>query len=135
MIYKSSFIKSKGVFDGRKQWRCQKRFLENSKNFSYTSFDRMGIPFDRLNVLLDRSKRNWEPIKLGRSSTMKFFIVSINREFLSADRMLISISQIGIKNQSNEAEPLWWISSFFGQSSNRFNRSKALNFKFSLVFY
>ena len=134
MICKSLFIKSKGVFDGRKQWRCQKWFLENSKNFSYTSFDRSGIPFDRSNVLFDRLKRNRELIESGRSSMMKFFIVSIDWEFLSTDRMLISIDWIGVENQSNEAEPLRWISSFFDRSRNRFDRSKALNFEFSLVF-
>ena len=134
MICKSSFIKSKGVFDGSKQWRCQKRFLENTKKFSYTSFDRLGIPFNRSNVLFDQSKRNWEPIESGRSSMMKFFIVSIDREFLLTNRMLISIDRIRIENQSNEAEPLWWISSFFDQLSNRFDRLKALNFEFSFVF-
>ena len=90
------------------------------KKFSYASFDRLRIPFDRLNVLFDWSKRNRQLIDLSRNSMMKFFVVSIDREFLSIDRMLILIDRTGIKNQSNEAEPLWWISSFFDQSSNRF---------------
>ena len=73
------------------------------------------ISFDRSNVLFDRSKRNQEPIESGRNSMMKFFVVSIDWEFLSIDQMLISIDQTGIKNHSNEAETLWWISSFFNQ--------------------
>ena len=83
------------------------------KNFSFASFNRSRIPFDRSNVLFDWSKRNLELIDLGRNSMMKFFIVSINWEFLSIDWMLFSINQTGIINRSNEAMTLWWISSFF----------------------
>ena len=66
---------------------------------------------------------------------MKFIIVSIDREFPLIDQMLILINRIGIENQSNEAEALWWISSFFDQSKNRFDWSKAPNFEFSLAFW
>ena len=83
------------------------------ENFSFASFDRSRIPFDRSNVIFNWSKRNREPIDWGRNSMMKFFIVSINWEFLSIDWMLFSINQTGIKNRSNEAVTLWWISSFF----------------------
>ena len=105
------------------------------KKLSYMSFDRLGIPFDSSNVLFNWSKRNRKPIESGRNSMMKFFTVLIDQEFLSTDRMLISINRTGIENQSNDAEPLWWISSFFDWSSNRFDQSKALNFEFSLVFW
>ena len=55
MICKSLFIKSKGVFDGRKQWRCQKRFLENSDKFNYASFDQSRIlSTDRMYFSIDR---------------------------------------------------------------------------------
>ena len=83
------------------------------EKFSFASFDRSRIPFDRLNVLFNWSKRNRESIDSSRNSMMKFFIVSINWEFLSIDWMLFSINQTGIKNRSNEAVTLWWISSFF----------------------
>ena len=83
------------------------------EKFSFASFDRSRIPFDQSNVLFNWSKRNREPIDSGRNSMMKFFIVSINWEFLSIDWMLFSINQTGIKNRSNEAVTLWWISSFF----------------------
>ena len=83
------------------------------EKFSFASFDRSRIPFDRSNVIFNWSKRNREPIDSGRNSMMKFFIVSINWEFLSIDWMLFSINQTGIKNRSNEAVTLWWISSFF----------------------
>ena len=105
------------------------------KKFNYMSFDRSGIPFSRSNVLFNWSKRNRESIESSRNSMLKFFIVSIDREFLSIDWMLISINRTGIENQSNEVEPLWWISSFFDRSSNRLDQSKALNFEFSLVFW
>ena len=61
--------------------------------------------------------------------------VLIDWEFFFIDQMYFSIDQRGIENQSNEAEAKWWISSFFDQSSKRFDQSKAINFKFSLVFY
>ena len=77
---------------------CQKRLLENSEKFSYASFE---------NVLFDWSRRNQELINSVRNSMMKFFIVSIDREFLPINWMLFSI-----ENQSNKAEALWWISSF-----------------------
>ena len=98
------------------------------KKFSYASFDRLRIPFNRLNVLFDWSTRNREPIDSSRNSMMKFFIVLIDQEFLLIDRMLILIDRTGIENQSNEVESLWWISSFFDRSSNRFDWLKALNF-------
>ena len=113
---------------------CQKWLLENSEKFSYASFDWSGIPFDRSNVHFDWLKRNQEPIESGRNSMMKFFIVSIDQEFFSINQILISIDPTRIENQSNDVESLWWISSFFDQPSNRFDRSKALNFEFSLAF-
>ena len=133
MICKSSLIKSKGILIENNEdvkngsWKILKKFR-------YASFDRLRIPFDRSNVIFNWSKRNREPINSSRNSMMKFFIVSIDQEFLSIDWMLILIDWTGIENQSNEAEALWWISSFFDRSSNRFDRSKALNFEFSLVF-
>ena len=44
------------------------------KKFSYASFDWSRIPFDRLNVNFDQSKRNQESIERGRSFVMNFFI-------------------------------------------------------------
>ena len=134
MICESSFIKSKGVF----WWKIVKTSKAVTrkfwKNLVFASFDRSIIPFNRSNVLFDWSKRNWESIEPGRNFMMKFFIVSIDWEFLSIDRMLILIDRIGIKNQSNEAEALWWISWFFDRSKNRFDRSKALNFEIFTCF-
>ena len=102
----SSFIKSKGVF----WWKIAKMSKTVTKKFwekfSFASFDQSRIPFDWSNVLFDWSKRNREPINSSRNSMKKFFIVSIDREFLSIDR-------IGIENRPNKAMALWWISSFF----------------------
>ena len=132
MIYKSSFIKSK-VFLMENGKNYQKRLLKIFEKFSYASFDWSRIPFDWSNVLFDWSKRNRGSIESGRNSMMKFFIVSIDREFLPIDQMLFSIVRTRIENQSNKAEALWWISSFFNRSSNRFDQSKVLNFEFSLA--
>ena len=98
------------------------------KNFSFASFNRSRIPFDRSNVLFDWSKRNLELIDLGRNSMMKFFIVSIDREFLSIDRMLFSIDWTGIKNWSNEVVALWWISSFFRSIKKKVQPIKGTKF-------
>ena len=113
MICESSFIKSKGVF----WWKIVKTSKAVTKKFwekfSFVSFDQLRIPFNWLNVFFHWSKRNREPIDLGRNTMMKFFIVSIDWEFLSIDRILFSIDRTGIENQSNKAVALWWISSFF----------------------
>ena len=137
MICKSSLIKSKGVFDGRKQWRCQKPFLENFEKIQLCEFWSIENSFQSIECSFDWFdwlKRNREPINSGRNSMMKFFIVSIDGEFLSIDRIFFSIDWIRIKNPSNETVTSWCISSFFYQSRKIFNRSKALNFEFSLVF-
>ena len=133
MICKSSLIKSKGVLIENNE-DVKNGSGKILKKFSYASFDRSRIPFDRSNVLFNWSKRNREPINSSRNSMMKFFIVSIDQEFLLTNRMLISIDRIGIKNQSNEVEALRWISSFFRSIEKRFDRSKTPNFEFSLVF-
>ena len=93
MIYKSSFIKSK-VFLMENGKNYQKRLLKIFEKFSYASFDWSRIPFDWSNVLFDWSKRNRGSIESGRNSMMKFFIVSIDREFLSFNRILFSIDRI-----------------------------------------
>ena len=102
---------------------CQKRLLENSEKFNYASFNRLRISFYQSNVLFDWSKRNRESIELGRNFMMKFFIVLIDWEFLSIDRMLISIDWTRIENQLNDAEALWWIYSFFDRSNVNFDQS------------
>ena len=61
--------------------------------------------------------------------------LSIDREFLSIAQMYFLIDRIGIENQSHEAKVFWWISLFFDWSINRLDRSKALNFEFSLAFW
>ena len=121
MICESSFIKSKCVF----WWKTAKTSKTVTRKFwekfSFASFNWL--------------KRNREPVDSVRNSMMKFFIVSIDWEFLSIDRILFSIDRTGIENQSNKAVALWWISSFFDRSRKRFDRSKALNFEFSLAFW
>ena len=96
MICESSFIKSKGVF----WWKIVKMSKAVTRKFwekfNFASFNRLRIPFDW-------SKRNQEPIDLGRNTMMKFFIVSIDREFLSINRMLFSIDRTGIENRSNKS--------------------------------
>ena len=134
LICESLFIKSKGVF----WWKIVKTSKAVTRKFwekfSFVSFDQSRIPFNWSNVFFDWSKRNREPIDSGRNTMMKFFIVSIDWEFLSIDRILFSIDRTGIENQSNKAVALWWISSFFDRSRKKFDQLKALNFEFSLTF-
>ena len=105
------------------------------EKFSFASFDRSRIPFDRSNVLFNWSKRNREPIDSGRNSMMKFFIVSINWEFLSIDECYFR----SIKQESRINQMRQWLCDeflhFFDRSRKRFDQSKALNFEFSLAFW
>ena len=87
-------------------------YLKISKKIQFCEFQSIDWEFfsiDRM-FLFDWSKRNREPIDSGRNFMMKFFIVSIDREFLTINQMLFSINRTRIENQSNELVALWWIS-------------------------
>ena len=137
MICKFSLIKSKGVFNGRTMKMSKTVTKIFWEKFNFCKFGSIKNSFQSIECSFDWfdwSKRNWEPIDLGRNSMMKFFIVLIDGEFLSIDRIFFSVDWIRIENKSNETITLWCISSFFCQSRKIFDRSKALNFEFSLVF-
>ena len=68
---------------------------ENSRKFSFTSFDRSRIPFDQLNVPFRSIKQESRIDQVNQIVYAKFIKISTNREFLS-------IIQICLFNRSNK---------------------------------
>ena len=79
----------------------------------------------------------WILFNLSEQSLENFaenldFRLSINQKFLSIDRVLSSIHWTRIKHWSRHPETLGLFSYHLDRSSQSFNRSKMLNFKFLL---
>ena len=114
-------------------------FRKILKKFSFTSFDRLRITFDRSSeretswkisshisinrilfwidwmFLFNRSTSNWELIELDRTYVIVFFIFSIDQKFLLIDWMLFF-------NQSSSDRVSIELCRRFGQISSLFDR-------------
>ena len=84
------------------KWNVKNGYQKNLKKFSFTSLDRLRIPFDR-------SNRNRELIESSRDFVMNFFNFLIDWEFILIDRIFLSIDQIGIENRLSYPETSKWI--------------------------
>ena len=83
------------------KWNVKKMLPKNLKIFSFMSFYRSRIHFDRPDLSFGQSNRNQESIESSRNLIMNFFSFSIDREFLSINRICLSIDQTGIKSRSS----------------------------------
>ena len=135
MICKSSLIKSKGVFDGRKQWRCQKQLLENSEKIQLCKFQLIGNSFCSIKCTFrfieEESRTDQVKQKLHDEilHCLDWLRVPLDRSNVNFDR--------SNRHRESIEQGRTFVMNFFIFRSieKRFDWLKALNFEFSLVFY
>ena len=86
---------------------------ENSGKLSFTSFDRLRIPFDRSNVPFRSIEQESRIDRVNPRVYAEFIKILTNWEFLSINRIFLLIDLTGIENRSSHPDCLLKFSSWF----------------------